>query len=69
MSFSSSGNVSVEASQESVVIDNHINTDTSENSDDSLHLSQTESETDDKEVSQCKNKKFNVKIKISKFTM
>ena len=38
MSFPSSGNVSVEARQESIEIDNHINTDISENLDDSFHL-------------------------------
>ena len=56
-SFPSSGNVSIEASQESIKIDNHINTDTSEISDDSFHLSETESETNDEEIQnlQCNN--------------
>ena len=50
MSFQSSGNVSVEANQESTEIDNHINTHISENLDDSFHLPRTESETDDKDI-------------------
>ena len=55
MSFPFSGNVSIEASQESFEIDNHINTNISENSDNSFHLSQTESKTDDEKIqnSQC----------------
>ena len=50
MSFPSSGNVSVEANQESIEIEDHINTGISENSDDSIHFSQTESETNDEEI-------------------
>ena len=39
------------------LIDNHISTDTSEISDDSFHLSETESETNDEEIQnlQCNN--------------
>ena len=47
MNFHSSGNVSIEASQESFETDNHIHTDISENSDDSFHISQIESESND----------------------
>ena len=50
MSFPSSGNVSVEANQESIEIEDHINTRIFENSDDSVHFSQTESETNDEEI-------------------
>ena len=57
MSFPSSENAFVEISQESIEIDNHINTSIAENSDDSFHLSQTKSETDDDEIqnSKCNN--------------
>ena len=53
-SFTFLGNTSVEGSQEN---DNHINTDISENLDDSFHLSQTKSKTGNEEIqnSQCTN--------------
>ena len=56
-SFTFLGNASVEASQETIEIDNHINNDISENSDDSFHLSQTKIKTGDEETqnSQCNN--------------
>ena len=50
LTWASSGNVFVKASQESTEIDNHINTEIPENSDDSFYLSQTESETDYEEI-------------------
>ena len=56
MSFSSSGNVSAEASEESIEID-FINTDISDNWHDSFHPSQTGNETNDEEIqnSECNN--------------
>ena len=53
-SFTFLGNASIEGSQET---DNHINTDISENLDNSFHLSQTESKTGNEEIqnSQCTN--------------
>lgn len=71
MNFPSSGNVSVEASQESIEIDKHINTDISENVDDSFHLSQNESETDDEEIrsSQCNNRKRNMSLSSLKLIL
>ena len=69
--WNSSGNVSVEASQESVETDNHIHTDISENSDDSFHISQIESESNDERIqnSQCKNILTEKKYIVSLFTL
>ena len=69
--WNSSGNVSVEASQESIETDNHIHTDISENSDDSFHISQIESESNDERIqnSQCKNILTEKKYIVSLFTL
>ena len=69
--WDSSGNVSVEASQESIETDNHIHTDISENSDDSFHISQIESESNDERIqnSQCKNILTEKKYIVSLFTL
>ena len=71
MNFHSSGNVSIEASQESIETDNHIHTDISENSDDSFHISQIESESNDERIqnSQCKNILTEKKYIVSLFTL
>ena len=58
MRFPSWRNVSVEATLESIEIDNHINTDMSENSDDSFHLCSVKPKAKhDEEIqnSQCNN--------------
>ena len=69
--WNSSGNVSVEASQESIETDNHMHTDISENSDDSFHISQIESESNDERIqnSQCKNILTEKKYIVSLFTL